>query len=109
MRRWRDALILGAVAGGLLSAPAFAQARPPEYVAQVSGAAACGPLTREIGREAVVTGRYVSRGATLFMGQTSEIDVSFCFRSIQACERFVTEMRFDYPEGTGACRPGRPG
>lgn len=103
MRMLRSTVLIGCA---LASAPATAQVRPPEFVARQAGGVDCARLQREAGAANVVRGRFVQRGPTAVFNVTADFDVRFCFRQITECERFVTEMRFDYPEGTGSCATG---
>lgn len=101
MRTWRDAVALAALAVAIM--PAGAQSRPPQLVADLAGAADCPALTRELGREAVWVGRYAFDGRTM-LGATVRFDLTYCFRTAQACERFINELSLDYPEGAASCR-----
>jgi hypothetical protein len=93
-----------------LTAAALAQGRTPELVAAQAGASDCAALAREIGAERVVVGRYVAQGATLVLPREVAFEFSACFRDAAACERFMTEMRFDYEgaERVATCRRGAP-
>jgi hypothetical protein len=101
MRMWREAVAVAVLAAAVM--PAGAQLRPPEIVADLAGAADCTALVRELGRDAVWVGRYAFDGRTM-LGATVQFDVAFCFRTPQACERFLNEVSLDYPQGMGSCR-----
>lgn len=89
----------------LAAAPALAQlAPPPDYVAQQNGGVDCVALVGEVGPQAVFVGVYRNAGLTNIEGVSATFDFEACFRTIEQCERFVNEMRFDYPRGIGACR-----
>jgi hypothetical protein len=103
MRASRKALV---VLGALTAGQALAQLGPPppEYYAQQNGGQDC---ARFAGQGAPIVGAFRNNGPTNVEGVDARFEFEACFRAIEACERFVTEMRLDYPRGTGSCR--RPG
>lgn len=106
MRASRKAL---ALLGALIASPVLAQLGPPppEYYAQQNGGRDCARLAAEVGPASTIVGAYRNNGPTNIEGVDARFEFEACFRAIEACERFVTEMRLDYPRGTGSCR--RPG
>lgn len=101
----RGAVILLVLA---LGQGALAQTRTPEVIAADSGAVDCARLARDIGADRVIVGRYVADGTTLVLSRSVTFEISACFRDVTACERFTTEMRFDYEgaERVATCRRG---
>jgi hypothetical protein len=101
----RGAIVLLGLA---LGQSALAQTRAPEVIAAQAGAVDCARLAREIGADRVMVGRYVADGTTLVLSRSVTFEISACFRDITACERFTTEMRFDYEgaERVATCRRG---
>jgi hypothetical protein len=95
MLRWPEAALLGLA----LAAPAAAQLPPPppEAYAQQIGAVPCSS------GEARVVGAYTHDGVTS-TGALARFQVRFCFVAEEPCERFLNELRLDYPAGGGACR-----
>jgi hypothetical protein len=99
MRRWREAGLLSLA----VALPAAAQLPPPppEAYAQQIGAVPCSSA------EARVVGAYTHDGATS-TGALARFQVRFCFAAEEPCERFLNELRLDYPAGGGACRLNEP-
>ena len=112
MRDLSNRLVL-AIATLVLGAflPAFAQTqRPPDAIAVLSGAEDCDQLRRQLGREGVWVSRYaVVGGRNSFASGSYTGAGSACFRSVQQCERFLTEVALDYQlaEAGGDCRKGQ--
>ena len=94
-----------------LAPPALAQTqRPPHIVALQSGAEDCEALSKSLGVEGVWTSDYtVSGGRSTFSTSGHFGSDRACFRSIQQCERFLTELALDYEAGeaSGNCRKGK--
>lgn len=103
-------IVVAAVALDALR-PASAQTqRPPDAIAVLSGAEDCDQLRKQLGRDGVWVSRYaVVGGRNSFASSTYNGSGSACFRSIQQCERFLTEVALDYQlaEAGGDCRKGQ--
>ena len=99
------------VGGVCLLRPAGAQVqRPPDVIAAFAGAEECDALRRQLGRDGVWVSNYtVSGGRNSFAGPAFNGSGSACFRSVQQCERFLTELSLDYQigEASGSCRKGQ--
>lgn len=95
MPRSLSAATLGAL---LLAAPLHAQGRPPEFLAQQIGAEPCETLARALGRRETWVAHYriVEAQSSLSAGTTSA-NGEACFRTVDLCQRFLTELDLDYP------------
>lgn len=87
-----------AMLGALMVAPLHAQQRPPEFLAQQIGAEACETLARAVGRGATWVAHYrlIEAQSNLSAGTTSATG-QVCFRTVDLCQRFLTELDLDYP------------
>lgn len=103
-------LSIAAVLASVWSLPLSAQTqRPPAAIAVQAGAEECDSLSKTLGREGVWVSDYtVSGGRSTFSTSAHFGSDRACFRSIQQCERFLTELTLDFLAGdaSGDCRKG---
>lgn len=94
-----------------VQSPVHAQVqRPPEVIALQVGGEDCTVLGKQLGDGNVWVSQYkVDGGRNTFASSTYSGSGTACFRSIQQCERFLTEMALDYELGqaSGTCRKGQ--
>lgn len=112
MLRWPE-LRLAMAALLALSAPGVGLAqtqRPPEVIALQAGGEDCSQLRNSLGSDGVWVSRYrVNGGPATNSGASYVATGEACFRSIQQCERFLTEVALDYQlaDAIGDCRKGK--